>query len=74
LCKETLRKIKLKWIGLKFNPPLLLHPTPTRELDEEKERKYWKEVEKKQDTMAGVPSHNLWLMILDEIAGNIKMS
>jgi hypothetical protein len=40
-----LRKVKLKWIGLKFNPPLLLQPTPIGELDEEKE-KYWKEVEK----------------------------
>jgi len=24
LCKEFLRKLKLKWIGLRFNPPLLL--------------------------------------------------
>jgi hypothetical protein len=26
----------------KFNPPLLLHTTPTKEMDEEKEKEYWK--------------------------------
>jgi hypothetical protein len=45
LCKKSLRRIKLKWIGLRFNPPLLLHPTPTRELDEEREKEEWKRIE-----------------------------
>jgi hypothetical protein len=45
LCKGNLFKIKLKWIGIIYNPPLLLHPTPIGEMDEEKERKDCKEVE-----------------------------
>jgi hypothetical protein len=37
-------KINLELIGIISNPPLLLHPTPTRELDEEKEKEHWKEI------------------------------
>jgi len=37
--------MKLKWIRLKFHPPLLSNPTSIGELDEDKERKIWREVD-----------------------------
>jgi hypothetical protein len=46
LYNNILRKIKLKWIGLRLNPPLLLHPTPIRELYDEKEKHDCKEIKK----------------------------
>jgi hypothetical protein len=41
LYKESLKNLKGKWIGLKFNPPLLLHPSPPIDLDREREREEW---------------------------------
>ena len=45
LCKEILENMKLKQIGFKLKPPLLLHIT-TEELDKDREKKQWKEEEK----------------------------
>jgi hypothetical protein len=38
LYKESLGKLNGKWIRLKFNPPLILHPSQLEYFDREKER------------------------------------
>lgn len=44
LCKDTIRRMKLRYIGLKFSPPLLL-PLPTVKYLDEEEKNKWKEEE-----------------------------
>jgi hypothetical protein len=46
LYKESLKSLKGKWIGLRFNPPLLLQPSPLVDLNREKDKKEWEEVER----------------------------
>ena len=46
MCKETIRKLKLDWIGHKMAPPLLLTLDLEENINEEKERKNWEQIEK----------------------------
>ena len=43
--KQTIQRLKVNWIGLRLNPPLLLGMLEGRK--EEEERKQWKEIERK---------------------------
>jgi hypothetical protein len=44
--KETLRKMKTKWIGLRMIPPLLLPVAPMANLNSEKEEEEWANIVK----------------------------
>jgi hypothetical protein len=44
--KETLRKMKTRWIGLKMNPPLLLPVAPVVDLNTGKEEEEWAKIVK----------------------------
>lgn len=46
MCKETIRKLKLDWIGHKLASPLLLTLNPKEDVDEEKEMRNWEHIEK----------------------------
>ena len=43
--KQSMQSLKVKWIGLKLNPPLLLGMLQGRK--EEEEIKQWEEIERK---------------------------
>jgi hypothetical protein len=34
-----MRKLKVRWVGLKLSPPLLLKPSPLVDLDKEKDKR-----------------------------------
>jgi hypothetical protein len=44
--KETMRKLKTKWIGLNMNPPLLLPVAPMADINKDKEEEEWEEIVK----------------------------
>lgn len=46
LYKETMRNLKVKWIRLRFNPSIPPQPSPLANLDRDKEKKQWIEVER----------------------------
>jgi hypothetical protein len=65
LYTKTMKRMKLKWIGLKFKYPLLLHPISIGEVDEENKKKM-EEEEKQQDIITERQPHRLWHMISDK--------
>jgi len=42
--KEEMRKLKTKWIGLRMNPPLILHVAPIVDISKEKEEEEWERI------------------------------
>lgn len=46
MCKETIREMKLDYIGHKLEPQLLLKLNIEEDIDEEKERINWEKIKK----------------------------